>query len=146
MDASRIDSSRPARYVLLHSQYERRTYLFACLADIARRVNSPTTRATHLVPVRRCLITPTRCFLYPSVLETSNSFLREYSGHQYRILRVQFVDEDGGFPVTGEPNVIDDTTDGKDGVFARIRRVLEYGLIVAGLHFVFLAFSESQSR
>ena len=45
----------------------------------------------HLVLIRRCLITPTRCILYPPALETSNSFLRANLDNLNHILRVQFV-------------------------------------------------------
>ena len=84
--------------------------------------------------------------MHPPVLETSNSVLRAFSDHLDRFLRVQFVDDDGDLPVTGETLVIDDETQGMDGVLARVRRTLAFGLKIAGRHYQFLAYSESQAR
>ena len=72
--------------------------------------------------------------------------LRDHSQYLDRFLRVQFVDDDGDFPVTGETLVIDDKVQGTEGVFARVRRALTYGVIIAGRHYVFATFSESQGR
>ena len=96
--------------------------------------------------VRRCLVTPRRCILLPPVPETSNSVLRRFSQYTDRFLRVQFVDDDGDFPVTGETAIIDDSLYGREGVYARIRRALRFGLNIAGRLYVPLAFSESQAR
>ena len=101
---------------------------------------------SHLVLMRRCLITPTRCILNPPTLETSNEMLRDHGPYLDRFLRVQFVDDDGDFPVTGDTLVIDDEVQGSQGVFARVRRALSDGLIIAGRHYVFATFSESQAR
>lgn len=103
-------------------------------ADIARRVPSSVKTHDHFVPVRRCLITPARCLLNPPVLETSNSLLRARHDMLDRFIRVQFVDDDADFPVTGETLTIDRELDGTVGVFARMRRALEYGLQIAGRH------------
>lgn len=78
--------------------------------------------------------------------ETSNALLRQFRLVIDRFLRVQFVDDDGDFPVTGETLTIDEKLHGNEGVFARVRRALEYGIWVANRHYVFLCFSESQAR
>ena len=98
------------------------------------------------MPVRRCLVTPTHCILYPPSLETSNEMLRDHAAYADRFLRVQFVDDDGDFPVTGDTLLIDDNLYGLEGVFARVRRALADGLVVSGRHYVFATFSESQAR
>ena len=122
------------------------------ITDVARRVLSSANRSAesstsgHLVLVRRCLVTPTRCMLSPPVLETSNEMLRDHAQHIDRFLRVQFVDDDGDFPVNGETLIIDDKLQGMEGVFARIRRALSDGIFIAGRHYVFATFSESQGR
>ena len=82
----------------------------------------------------------------PPVAETSNSMLRRFKEYEDRFLRVQFVDEDGDFPIKGETLVIDDILQGTEGVFARIRRALTFGVFIAGRHYVFATFSESQVR
>lgn len=91
-------------------------------------------------------MTPTHCILNPPSAETSNELLREFSDFADRFLRVQFVDDDGDFPVNGETLVIDHELQGCDGVFARVRRVLSYGIHIAGRLYVFATFSESQVR
>lgn len=63
-----------------------------------------------------------------------------------RFIRVQFVDDDADFPVTGETLTIDRELDGTVGVFARMRRALEYGIHIAGRPYTFLTFGESQIR
>lgn len=72
--------------------------------------------------------------------------LRDHSQYLDRFLRVQFVDDDGDFPVNGETLVIDDKLQGTEGVFARVRRALTYGVQIARRHYVFATFSESQGR
>ncbi|EKM49158.1 uncharacterized protein PHACADRAFT_201955 [Phanerochaete carnosa HHB-10118-sp] len=118
------------------------------LQDVARRATrlhiSDTGR--HLTAVRRCLVTPTRCVLNPPTWETSNEMLRDHEHYVDRFLRVQFVDDDGDFPVVGETLVIDDEMQGREGVFARVRRALSDGLVIAGRHYVFATFSESQAK
>ncbi|KAI0790029.1 RNA dependent RNA polymerase-domain-containing protein [Abortiporus biennis] len=100
----------------------------------------------HCILIRRCLVTPTRCLLNPVSIETSNSLLRTWKKFIDRFLRVQFVDDRGDFPITSETFAIDTHVMGQEGVFARIRRVLEYGICVAGRHYTFLCFGESQVK
>lgn len=118
--------------------------------DVARRVIRSKLRTNHiddhLVFTRRCLVTPTRCILNPPTAETSNEMLRDHEPYLDRFLRVQFVDDDGDFPVTGETLAIDDGVHGSEGVFARVRRAHSDGLVIAGRHYVFATFSESQAR
>ncbi|KAI0337237.1 RdRP-domain-containing protein [Trametopsis cervina] len=126
--------------------WTRRSSIAVDLRDVARRLSPPRPIAEHYVVSRRCLVTPTRCLLMPPVLETSNSVLRRFSDFHDRFLRVQFVDDDGEFPVKGETLVIDDALYGAEGVFARVRRALDYGIHIAGRLYVFLTFGESQAR
>ena len=82
----------------------------------------------------------------PPVFETSNEMLRNFSRCIDRFIRVQFVDDDDDFPVTGETLLIDDEVQGTEGVFARVRRALSSGIFIAGRLYVFATFSESQAR
>ena len=78
--------------------------------------------------------------------ETSNDLLRKYSTRVDRFIRIQFVDDRGDFPVTGETLSIDRVLNGNAGVFARMRRVLNEGIVIGGRHYVFLCFGESQGK
>ena len=42
--------------------------------------------------------------------------------------------------------MIDKHTKGRRGTFARVRRIIEEGLVIAGMHFVFCCFGESQVK
>ncbi|KAI0695361.1 RdRP-domain-containing protein [Cytidiella melzeri] len=143
---SRMPASRRSTALEGLFMWTRRHTIAMDLKEVIRRVSPPTVSREHLAITRRCLVTPTRCVLMPPAEETSNSLLRRYKCYVDRFLRVQFVDDDGDFPVRGETLVIDDKLQGREGVFARIRRALAYGLQVAGRHYIFLTFSESQVR
>ncbi|KAI0090965.1 RdRP-domain-containing protein [Irpex rosettiformis] len=143
---SRMPSSRRTLVLEGLFMWTRRDTITSDLREVARRISPPKTIDTHLVMTRRCFVTPTKCILMPPVPETSNSMLRRFREHEDRFLRVQFVDEDGDFPVRGETLIIDDNLQGTVGVFARVRRALKFGIHIAGRHYVFATFSESQVR
>ncbi|TCD60788.1 hypothetical protein EIP91_009517 [Steccherinum ochraceum] len=120
--------------------------------DIAQTIRAvsrcitPDSIPSHCFRIRRCLVTPLRCLLIAPVNETSNDLLRKYRKHVDRFLRVQFVDDRGDFPVKGETSAIDTFLNGQQGIFARIRRVLQHGIDIAQRHYVFLCFGESQGK
>ncbi|KAH8087827.1 RdRP-domain-containing protein [Cristinia sonorae] len=110
------------------------------------RLLAPEKIPSHCFKIRRCLVTATRCLLNPPVTETSNDLLRRYADRIDLFMRIQFVDDRGDFPVSGETLAIDDALLGNQGIFARMRRVLQYGIEVCGRHYVFLCFGESQGK
>lgn len=114
--------------------------------EVNRRMGPVRPIPPHCILVRKCLVTPTRCLLQPPQQETSNSMLRAYSLYHDRFLRVQFVDEDDGLPITAETLTIDREMAGNKGIFARLRRALRSGLRLAGRNYVFLCFGESQVK
>lgn len=96
--------------------------------------------------IRRCLVAPTRLLLMPPQMETSNDLLRTFKEHVDRFLRVQFIQEESDLTVTRETIAIDDALEGQQGLFARVRRALQYGIQIAGRKYVFLCFGESQLK
>jgi hypothetical protein len=61
-------------------------------------------------------------------------------------MRVHFAAEEGPLDVNSVFLQIDDNVDGEVGLFARVRQALRYGLDVAGRHYQFLTFGESQIK
>jgi RNA-dependent RNA polymerase len=102
----------------------------------------------HCVLVRRCLVTPVRVIVLPPQMETSNALIREHTppGCVDRLMRVEFVDEIASLDMTLELIKADEALAGKRGKLARVRRALRYGIQVAGRHYQFLMFGESQIK
>ncbi|RSH88373.1 uncharacterized protein EHS24_000913 [Apiotrichum porosum] len=99
----------------------------------------------HVVRIRTVQVTPTRILVGPPQEETSNSVTRRYHDKLDAIIRVQFVDE-------GDRLHILDYTKHADkmlpqvGLMARIRRTLQYGIMIAGERYYPVASSSSQQK
>jgi RNA-dependent RNA polymerase len=121
---------------------------FAYISLALDRLHLPRVRPvpSHCFYIRRCLVTPLRLVLLPPQLETSNSILRAFSVYRDRFMRVHFAAEEGSLDVNSVLLQVDDDVDGEVGLFARVRRALRYGLDVAGRHYQFLTFGESQIK
>jgi RNA-dependent RNA polymerase len=102
----------------------------------------------HCVFIRRCLITPLRVILLPPQLETSNALIRAHTPEECRdrLLRVHFVGEDAHLDIAKEIIETDNALNEIRGELARIRRALRSGIKVAGRHYQFLMFGESQIK
>lgn len=99
----------------------------------------------NLVWVYRCVVTPTRVCLYPPEQTTSNEALRQHNMFRDRFLRVTFADESDRIQIN--PTVLSaDEAVPYDGTLARVRRALQFGLQIAGRHYVFLAYGASSAR
>ena len=115
----------------------------------------------HLVLIRTILVTPTRVLIGAAQAEPSNSVTRRYSDKLDGIIRVQFSDEEEKlyvslFETYARPFLttlqVGDHTKQCDqirtdvGIMARIRRALQYGLLVGGRTFLPVASSSSQQK
>ncbi|KAK0937923.1 hypothetical protein LTR29_010488 [Friedmanniomyces endolithicus] len=90
--------------------------------------------------IRGSVITPTTIHYASPVLETSNRVFRDYRYHEDRFLRVKFTDERyRGKIMNGEDGT-------QDEVFARVKHVLQDGILVGDRRYEFLAFGNSQFR
>lgn len=99
----------------------------------------------HQARVYKCLVTPTRVCLFPPESETSNDALRQNQRHIDRFLRVQFADEDDRIQINVDVLAADAAAPAS-GTIARVRRALNSGLMIAGRHYKFLAYSASSAR
>ncbi|KAJ9048921.1 hypothetical protein DSO57_1029841 [Entomophthora muscae] len=95
---------------------------------------NPTTHAL----VRKVVVTPSKLYLLPPVLEESNRVLRTHDNALDRFLRVNFVDE--GF------NSIHPNTAMNLKLLKRVADVMELGITIARRKYEFLAFSSSQLK
>lgn len=89
---------------------------------------------------RSVTVTPTTLYFSSPAVELSNRVVRKFSEFQDRFLRVKFSDELNN----GRINAVDD--DSQNAVFARIRRVLQSGIVLGDRKYEFLAFGNSQFR
>ncbi|ODN90833.1 RNA-dependent RNA polymerase 1 [Cryptococcus wingfieldii CBS 7118] len=113
------------------------------LAAFLRR--RPPCIQPHLVLIRTVLVTPTRVLVGPPQYEPSNSVTRRYSDKLDGIIRVQFTDEEDRLYVVDYLKDADNI-DPAVGLMARIRRALQYGLIIGGQTFYPVASSASQQK
>ncbi|KAK7756642.1 hypothetical protein SLS62_001479 [Diatrype stigma] len=91
--------------------------------------------------VRKVTVTPTTMYMSSPIPETTNRVLRQYRKYADRFLRVQFTEE----KTLGR--LYEDTDSRKKAaIFDRIHRTLKNGIELAGRHYEFLAFGNSQFR
>ncbi|KAK9149643.1 hypothetical protein Scep_008400 [Stephania cephalantha] len=107
------------------------------------------------VEVRKLVITPTKAYCLPPVLELSNRVLRKFSRVSDRFLRVTFADEgmqklnSSALSYYIAPIVKDVTSISftqKTSVFNRVNTIMKEGFHLCGRKYSFLAFSTNQLR
>ena len=91
--------------------------------------------------MRRAIVTPTTIYFSTPTVEVTNRVLRQYSDLADHFMRVQFTDElsDGRIHASADSNAADE-------LLLRVYHALKNGIIVAGRHYEFLAFGNSQIR
>src|SRR6185295_19425589 len=87
--------------------------------------------------MRKVVVTPSKMFILPPTIETSNRIIRQYKYHKEHFLRVQFTDENGILPSASENHI---------PLFNRVYHTLEKGIRIGSRNYEFLAFSSSQLR
>lgn len=113
----------------------------------------------HLVMIRTVIVTPTRVLSGPLQQEPSNSVTRRYQDRIDGIIRVCFTDEEDRLHVGlidnycfADDHQLNHTTKQSDnsrpdvGPMARVRRALQYGVIIGGRRFMPVASSSSQQK
>ncbi|KAI0335366.1 RdRP-domain-containing protein [Cubamyces sp. BRFM 1775] len=99
-----------------------------------------TAEAASLFYCLHVIVTPTTLLLEGPFPERSNRVMRTYHSSQDSFLRVSFQDEHR------LQLRFDRDVDGRDFVNRRVKRILLDGLVIAGAHFDFLAYSQSALR
>lgn len=118
---------------------------FADTNDIFTNINF-RTRSQRVpkgcVLVRSATVTPTTVYVHTPNVEVSNRVVRKYIEHSDRFLRVKFADEE----YLGKLQTRRETDYSNDQAYIRVKRVLTEGLDIAGRHYEFLAFGNSQFK
>ncbi|PVI06539.1 RdRP-domain-containing protein [Periconia macrospinosa] len=100
----------------------------------------PKTIPSYCVFSRSANITPTMIHVSTPVVETSNRIIRKHAADADRFIRIKFSDEQT------EGRLFSSDNDRSNAVFERIERAMRQGIVVAGRHYEFLAFGNSQFR
>lgn len=108
------------------------------LRQVKKRMVPPDCVIVHSVT-----ISPTTLYLSTPTAEISHRILRRYASHADRFLRARFADEAFYGQIQASRR---DSGDTEDEIFSHISRVLRNGIDVAGRHYEFLAFGNSQFR
>lgn len=87
-------------------------------------------------------VTATGLILHTPSVEITNRIIREYQKHSQRFLRVRFEDDS----YRGQTRLFPATNNKMLLIFKRVRRTMRKGITVAGRHYEFLAWGNSQLR
>ena len=96
----------------------------------------------NCVWVHHVSVTATGVKLQTPTVEQSNRIIRKYKSSASHFLRVRFEDDD----YRGQTKLYAATNNKMVLVFGRVRRTMKYGIIIAGRHYQFLAWGNSQLR
>ncbi|KAI0401563.1 RNA dependent RNA polymerase-domain-containing protein [Xylaria palmicola] len=96
---------------------------------------------SHCMWIRKVVITPSTMYLSTPNPEASNRVIRQFAQYADRFLRVQFTDELMKGRIFSSPQ-----SRQQNALFNRVFRTLTNGIRVAGRHYEFLAFGNSQFR
>ncbi|EMC97859.1 hypothetical protein BAUCODRAFT_67567, partial [Baudoinia panamericana UAMH 10762] len=112
--------------------------------DVFRLLNEVSTiekkRPSYCAKIRAAVITPTSLIISTPVVETTNRIIRKYEHIVDHFLRVKFTDE------RYKGKVMNNSDNNQDEIFTRVKRTLQNGIQIAGRHYDFLAFGNSQFR
>ncbi|CAG8577530.1 1329_t:CDS:2, partial [Paraglomus brasilianum] len=125
------------------NQHKQRIYdpLSRLKLEVARLQGGDSRQETvpsYCVMMRKVVITPSKMYILPPTMETSNRTIRYFKDHKERFLRVQFNDENGKLPSANGDNHV--------AVYNRVHRTLMNGIQIGNRKYEFLAFSSSQLR
>jgi RNA-dependent RNA polymerase len=139
-DLQALDPSR-ATHILERVVDKQRIYYDPMdIFNIRTKVTPRRPIPKHCVMQRSVNITPTMMHVASPVMEISNRITRQYLADSDRFIRVKFTDEKG-------EGALRNTSGGRhDALFNRVSRAMRNGIVVAGRHYEFLAFGNSQFR
>ena len=114
----------------------------ACFQKILKKFKPRKARGANasLISAAHVTITPTRMLLEGPLPTQSNNAIRKYKGCDNSFIRVDFRDEDR-FPYKRNQDIDDMAV-----LRERVGDILKQGILIAGRHFQFLAYSTSSLR
>lgn len=92
--------------------------------------------------VYHATVTATGLKAHTPTVEVSNRITREYKRHADRFLRVKFEDDE----YRGQSRIFSSSNKKMQLVIDRVGRALSSGIVIAGVHYKFLAYGNSQLR
>ena len=107
-----------------------------------QKPRKPLKIPSNCILMHSVTITATTIRVQPVTVELSNRIIRQYQNYADRFLRVRFEDDD----YRGNSRIYATTSSKTSEPFVRIKRVLLKGIDVAGRHYEFLAWGNSQLR
>ena len=96
----------------------------------------------NCIKIHHAIITATGLLLDSPCVEISNRIIRKYRSHADRFLRVRFEDDN----YRGQMKLYAASNNKMVLIFDRVRRAMTRGIVVAGRHYDFLAWGNSQLR
>ncbi|CAG8641279.1 4906_t:CDS:2 [Paraglomus brasilianum] len=109
---------------ILDKFHQRKQRIYDPLSDLKSLIrggdNRQETVPSYCVMMRKVVITPSKMYILPPTMETSNRTIRYFKDHKERFLRVQFNDENGSLPSGNGDNHV--------SVFNRVHRTLVNGI------------------
>lgn len=139
----KLASTDPDRAVQILEKVVDKQHVYYDAMDIFRirvRITRQRPVPKHCVIQRSVTVTPTMMHVASPVMEISNRITRQSHGDVDHFIRVKFTDEKGEGQLRNMPG-------GRaDALFDRVSRAMQHGLVVAGRHYEFLAFGNSQFR
>jgi RNA-dependent RNA polymerase len=92
--------------------------------------------------VHHATVTASGIKVHTPTVEVSNRVIRRHTKHADRFLRVKFEDDE----YRGKSRLFSSSNSKMDLIHARVRRALIQGVVIAGVHYEFLAYGNSQLR
>ena len=120
---------------------------YPCAKDVFQQYELQKPRKPLKVPSNCTLmhsvtVTATTIRVQPVTVELSNRIIRQYRNYADRFLRVRFEDDD----YRGNSRIYATTSAKMSEPFVRVKRALLKGIDIAGRHYEFLAWGNSQLR
>ena len=136
-----IDGRKAEKILETVASMGRRFYVPGDIILLQNQVSAADKKIpNYCAKILAATITPTTIYLSTPVPETSNRVVRRFHPYQDRFLRVKFTDE----KYKGRLLAQDGRT--MDELFSRVKRAMTRGIDIAGRHYEFLAFGNSQFR
>lgn len=134
-----------AKQVLIHvDSHQQRVYDPCNIFDDLKYLRPVRARPlpSYCVEVFSATVTATGIVVHTPTVEIANRVIRKYQRHADRFLRVRFEDDS----YRGQTRLYPATNNKMINLFNRVYRTMKHGVVIAGRHYQFLAWGNSQLR